>query len=196
MNPEVYGEQVKNKGGLVVLSGPSGSGKSTICRRLSQHGSVTFGISATTRPRRTGEVEGKDYFFLTRKTFLDKVKNGEFVEYNEVFDNDVLYGSLRSEVEKGLADSSRYYLMELDVQGALNLAKQNYKGAYIFVMSPSLDELRRRLLNRGTDDSVNIEKRLKKADWELQQVEHYDLLVVNDDLDKAVSQISYYLKLD
>jgi len=188
-------DRVDTKGGLVVLSGPSGSGKTTLCRMLSRYDEVNLAVSATTRPKRRGEIDGKDYFFLTRRDFEDKIRAGDFVEYNEVFKNQNLYGSLRSEVEKGLRDLSRYYLMEIDVRGALNLKELKFEGRYIFIMPPSVEELRRRLSGRGTDSSVSIEERLKKAEWELEQIEHYDLVVTNNDLEEAFGRIKRYLRL-
>lgn len=190
-------ETVAKRGGLVVLSGPSGAGKTSICRRLAEYGDITISVSATTRSRRPGEVDGMDYFFLSRKDFEDRIGKGEFVEYNEVFGNNVLYGSLREELEKGLADPEKYYLMEIDVKGALDVKKtEDYDGVYLFVAPPSMEELRRRLMDRGTDNPASIEGRLKKAEWELEQKQHYDLVVTNDDLEEAVARITRFLELE
>ena len=182
-------------GGLVVLSGPSGVGKTSICKRLAEDERVVLSVSATTRPPRPGEVHGREYFFLSREAFEEKIRRGAFVEYNEVFGNGVLYGSLKEEVEKGLAEPGRYYLMEIDVRGAQNVRAAGYAGRYIFIEPPSLDELLRRLAGRGTDDPASIEERLKKARWEMDQRKYYDLVVVNDDLDQAVERIRRYLCL-
>ena len=182
-------------GGLVVLSGPSGVGKTSICKRLAEDERVVLSVSATTRPPRPGEVHGREYFFLTREEFEEKIRRGEFVEYNEVFGNGVLYGSLREELEKGLALPGRYYLMEIDVKGARNVKEAGYEGRYIFIAPPSLDELLRRLAGRGTDDPASIEERLKKARWEMEQRKYYDRVVVNDDLDRAVEEVRRYLGL-
>jgi guanylate kinase len=187
--------QVERKGGLLVISGPSGSGKTTICRRLATRDEVTLAVSATTRPKRPGEVHGKDYFFLSRDEFEQRLAKGEFLEHNEVFGNDVLYGSLKSEVDRGLAETAGYYLMEIDVVGALNLKKLDYEGVYIFVMPPSLEELRKRLEGRGTDNAKSIEERLKKAEWELEQAGKYDLVLMNDDLEKTVAEAERFLRL-
>lgn len=187
--------QVEGKGGLLVVSGPSGCGKTTICRRLAAHDEVDLAVSATTRPKRPGEVHGKDYFFLGRAEFDKRLENGEFVEHNEVFGNNVLYGSLKSEVENGLKDPDRYYLMEIDVRGALNVRDLNYKGVYIFIAPPSMEELERRLVNRGTDNPESVEQRLKKAEWELEQRDQYDLVVENDDLEETVSLVERFLRL-
>jgi guanylate kinase len=188
-------KQVDRKGGLLVISGPSGSGKTTICRRLAARDEVTLAVSATTRPKRPGEVHGKDYFFLSRDEFEERLAQGEFLEHNEVFGNDVLYGSLKSEVDQGLENTTGYYLMEIDVVGALNLKKLDYDGVYIFVMPPSLEELRKRLEGRGTDRAKSVEERLKKAEWELEQADEYDLVLMNDDLEEAIAEAEHFLRL-
>lgn len=195
MTNRVGGKQVERRGGLVVLSGPSGAGKTSVVQKLCEFGEVALSVSATTRPKRLDEKDGKDYFFLTHEEFRARIERGEFVEYNEVFGNRELYGSLRSEVERGLADLTKYFLMEIDVRGALNLKEQKYEGTYIFVMPPSLEELERRLKNRRTDSAESIEQRLEKAEWELEQIGHYDLVVVNDVLERAVEEVLHYLRL-
>jgi len=182
-------------GGLVVVSGPSGSGKTTICKRICSHESVTMAVSATTRPRRLGEVDGKDYIFMSDEEFRAGIDRGDFVEYNEVFADGYLYGSLKSELEKGISDLSRYYLMEIDVRGALNLRELDYEGRYIFISPPSMQELRSRLEGRRTEKEKDIAKRLEKAKWEMEQVERYDKIVINGDLEKAVGEAEEYLGL-
>jgi len=182
-------------GGLVVISGPSGSGKTTICKRIRAHDRVTMSVSATTRPRRPGEEDGKDYYFMSEKQFRDGIVDGEFVEHNEVFGNGVLYGSLKSELEKGLAGKTMYYLMEIDVQGALNLKDLDYEGRYIFIQPPDMKELERRLSGRKTEKNAEIEKRLAKAAWEMDQIDAYDKVIVNDDLERAVRETEKYLGL-
>jgi len=182
-------------GGLVVISGPSGSGKTTICKRLRAHSKVTMSVSATTRPRRPGEQDGKDYYFMSEAHFRDGIAKGDFVEYNEVFGNGVLYGSLKSELEKGLADKTMYYLMEIDVQGALNLKDLDYQGRYIFIQPPHMEELQRRLADRRTEKDAEIKKRLAKAAWEMKKIDEYDKVIVNSDLEKAVRETEEYLGL-
>lgn len=178
-----------------MLSGPSGSGKTTICHKLAENPKVEVAVSATTRPKRPGEKDGEDYLFMTREEFETRIENNEFVEYNEVFGNNSLYGSLRREVERGLNKDDGFYLMEIDVVGALNLKKDDYQGRYIFIAPPSLKTLEERLLGRGTDDRKSIETRMKKAQWEMDQAVHYDLTVVNEDIDESVAQILRFLKL-
>jgi len=183
------------KGGLVVVSGPSGSGKTTICRRLCEHDRVVMSVSATTRPMRPGEEHGKDYFFMDAKDFRAGLARGDFVEHNEVFANGVLYGSLKSELEKGLADTARIYLMEIDVVGALNIKRLGYEGRYVFIKPPGMDELKRRLEDRHTEKEEEIGKRLAKAAWEMDQAGEYDRIIVNDDLEKALEETEKYLGL-
>jgi len=182
-------------GGLVVISGPSGSGKTTICKRLRAHDRVTMSVSATTRPQRPGEQDGKDYYFMSEARFRDGIAKGDFVEHNEVFGNGVLYGSLKSELEKGLGDRTMYYLMEIDVQGALNLKELDYQGRYIFIQPPDMEELQRRLSDRKTEKDAEIEKRLAKAAWEMKKIDEYDKVIVNNDLEKAVRETEEYLGL-
>jgi len=189
-------DQVEQKGGLLVVSGPSGSGKTTICRQLSRYNDVTLAVSATTRPMRPDEVNGKDYYFLTHEDFINRVNKSEFVEYNEVFKNKILYGSLRSEMKKGLADPTRYLLMEIDVKGGLNIKSQYSEGIYLFIKPPSLEELSKRLSKRGTEKTVDIKNRLSIAEWEIEQSRHYDKIIVNNDIETAISEIVEYLKIE
>ena len=183
-------------GGLVVISGPSGSGKTTICKRIRAHERVTMSVSATTRPMRPGEVDGRDYYFKSEEEFRAGIARGDFVEYNEVFSNGVIYGSLKSELERGLADSSRYYLMEIDVEGGLELKRLAYEGRYIFIRPPDMKELYRRLSGRSTEKASEIEKRLEKAALEMDQADKYDKCIINDDLDVALQETMEYLGLD
>ena len=120
---------------------------------------------------------------------------GDFVEYNDVFASGLLYGSLKSEVEKGLADESLYTVMEIDVQGALNLKTLEFRGRYIFIQPPSMEELRNRLRERDTEGDNEIEQRLAKAAWEMRQAWQYDKIVVNGDLEKAIRETEEYLGL-
>jgi guanylate kinase len=183
-------------GGLVVISGPSGSGKTTIGNRIRAHKLVTKSVSATTRPMRPGETHGKDYFFMTEEEFRAGIRAGNFVEYNDVFASGILYGSLKSEVEKGLADTSRYTVLEIDVQGALNLKTLDFQGRYVFIQPPSMDELRHRLEARDTEGNDEIEQRLAKAAWEMRQAWQYDKIVVNDDLERAIGETEEWLGLN
>jgi guanylate kinase len=178
---------------MVVISGPSGSGKSTICKRLLEDPRVVFSVSATTRPKRAGEVDGRDYHFLSREEFRRRLEGGEFIEHAEVFGN--LYGTLRAPMQAALARGETY-LLEIDVQGALQLKALGEPGVYVFVAPPDFEELRRRLVRRGTEAPEVIERRLHKAEDEYRERVKYDHVVVNDDLDRAVARIRQIVGLD
>ena len=176
-----------------MVSGPSGAGKSTICKRLLEDPRVVFSVSATTRKRREGEVDGRDYHFLTREEFKRRVEQGEFIEHAEVYGN--MYGTLRAPMEKALAEG-KVYLLEIDVQGANQLRALGVPGTYIFIAPPDFEELRRRLAARGTETTEMLERRLHKAEDEWRERVRYDHIVVNDDLDRAVGEIRRILGLD
>lgn len=174
---------VRKRGILFVVSAPSGAGKSTLCRRLLDDlEGIDFSVSYTTRPPRPGEVEGRDYFFVDRNTFMDMVRKGEFLEYAEVYGN--LYGTSKSFVQERLREG-KDLLLDIDVQGARQVLEKMPEAVGIFIFPPSLDELERRLLARGTDSKEVIEKRLEAAKWELDQAGMYHYWVLNDDLEEA-----------
>jgi len=181
------------RGRMAVISGPSGSGKSTICKRLLEDPRVVFSVSATTRARRPGEVDGRDYHFLPREEFKRRVEQGEFLEHAEVYGN--MYGTLRAPMEKVLAGGN-VYLLEIDVQGANQLRALGVPGTYIFIAPPDFEELRRRLAARGTETTEMLERRLHKAEDEWRERVRYDHVVVNDAIDRAVGEIRTILGLD
>ncbi len=176
-----------SKGFLLVLSGPSGSGKGTVSQALmSKRDDIVFSISATTRKPRPTEVNGENYFFLTQEEFERMKENGEFLESAFVHTN--YYGTPRKfvmdEIEKG-----EIVLLEIDVQGALQV-KKNYKEAvFIFLLPPTMDELRNRIVNRGTETEEDINTRFANAFKELDFVGEYDFFVVNDQVENAVKDI-------
>ena len=180
-------------GKMVVISGPSGSGKSTICKRLLEDPRVVFSVSSTTRKKREGEVDGRDYHFLSREEFKRGVERGEFIEHAEVYGN--MYGTPRGPMQAALA-RGELYLLEIDVQGALQLKALGEPGVYIFVAPPNFDELRTRLERRGTEATEMLERRLHKAEDEYRERLNYDHVVVNDDLSRAVGEIRLILGLD
>jgi guanylate kinase len=180
-------------GKMLVISGPSGSGKTTICKRLLQDPRVVFSVSATTRKMRPGEVDGRDYHFLAVEDFRAKVEAGEFIEWAEVFGN--LYGTLRAPLRDALA-KDQIYLLEIDVQGALQLKAIGEPGVYVFIAPPDFDELRRRLSARNTETPEVLERRLEKAHYEYQERTKYDHVVVNDDLERAVGEVRRIVGLD
>jgi len=172
---------------LVVLSAPSGGGKSTICRLLLERNpDFRVSISATTRAPRKTEKEGVHYYFLSEKDFFDKVEKGEFIEYAEVHGN--YYGTLKSAV-KELQEKGYTVLFDIDVIGALNIKKQYPEAMLVFIRPPSLEELKRRLRNRQTDDEAEIQHRLERLPMEYAKAEHFDYDIVNDDLMATVEQI-------
>ena len=178
---------------LLVVSGPSGCGKSTICRRLLEDARVEFSISATTRPMRGGEVDGEDYHFIDQEVFRRHIEQGDFIEWAEVHGN--LYGTLRAPMEEAMA-AGRVFLVEIDVQGGAQLKALELEGRYVFIAPPSMEELERRLVGRGTDAPDVIERRLRKAHEEMQAQEKYDVVIVNDDLETALAQVRAFAGLD
>ncbi|MDA8592768.1 guanylate kinase [Planctomycetota bacterium] len=174
------------KGSVLLISGPSGCGKSTICKQLLEDDQVVFSVSATTRAPRPGEVDGQHYHFLSVDEFKARIEAGDFVEHAEVHGN--MYGTLRAPMREAIA-AGKTYLVEIDVQGALQLKALEVDGIYVFVAPPSFEVLRQRLSGRGTETPEVLERRLKKAEDEYRERVKYDHIVVNDDLDRAVTEI-------
>ena len=174
------------KGKIVVVSGPSGVGKGTICKKIMELINAKFSVSTTTRSPREGEVEGKDYFFVTKDEFKRKIAEGEFLEYNIYNDN--YYGTSK-QVIFDMINNGVNALLEIDVNGAFNIKKKFPEALLIYIAPPSMEVLRQRLIDRGTEEVTVIENRLKIAEEELKRVDFYDYVIVNDDLDEAVSQV-------
>lgn len=176
------------KGKLVILSAPSGSGKSTIINHiLNKNLPLEFSISATSRPPRGSEKNGVEYFFLSPEEFKKKINGGCFIEYEEVYP-DRFYGTLKSEVEKKLA-KGKNIILDVDVAGGLNIKKLYGENAMlIFICPPSIEELRKRLEQRGTDAPDVIADRISKAAYELSLASKYDAIVVNDQLEDAENE--------
>lgn len=176
------------KGKLIVIVAPSGAGKTTIARRLlNEFPKVKFSVSATTRLPREGEVDGKDYFFLTDEEFDEKVDNDAFLEWEEYSGHK--YGTLRSEVDK-LMKSGYFPLLDIEVKGALNIQKlYNSEAISIFIKPPSMEELKKRLDNRGSENEKSLQKRLKRAEMEMSHADDFDFVVVNDDLETAYAEV-------
>ncbi len=187
-------KDIMNKtGNLIVLSGPSGVGKGTIgARLLEKHDDLCFSVSATTREMREGEQEGVNYYYKTVAEFNSMIENNEFLEYMQVFGKNY-YGTPRAFVVERLSRGMSV-LLDIDVQGA-KVVKANYPEAVmIFIAPPSLSELRRRLVGRGTDSEEAVERRFAQAKTELAMVNEYDYVVVNDDLDAAVEDVECILR--
>lgn len=173
-------------GKLIIFSAPSGSGKTTIVHRmLEKYRNFEFSISATSRAPRGKEQNGRDYYFLSREEFQKAIDENRFIEWEEVY-NGSRYGTLRYEIER-IWEKGNVVLFDVDVKGGLNLKRIFGKDALsIFIMPPSLEELRRRLIGRATDSMEAIERRLEKASIEIEDAPYFDKVIINDSLEDAV----------
>lgn len=177
----------KDKGILVVVSGFSGAGKGTLMKQLLKtYDNYALSVSMTTRKPRVGEEDGREYFFVSTETFEEKIAQGELVEYARYCDN--YYGTPRAYVEKQL-ENGKDVILEIEIQGALKIKERFPQALLLFVMPPSVKELERRLLGRGTETREVIAARLSRAGEEAEGIEKYDYLVINDDLDTCVAQM-------
>ena len=180
----------QGNGKAIIFSAPSGAGKTTMVKGLMSYpkSSLGFSVSATTRPPRGDEKEGKDYYYLTQKEFHLKVHKEEFVEWEEVY-NGIFYGTLKSEVERMWSEGTTP-VFDVDVVGGLALKKVFGKSAMsVFVMPPTMEILEQRLRGRGTESEANVVKRLAKASKEMELSDFFDIQLVNDDLQEAISKI-------
>ncbi len=176
------------RGRLVVISAPSGAGKSTIAHAiLEAHPSLRFSVSATTRPVREGEREGKDYFFLTKEDFRRRIDAGEFVEWEEIYGN--FYGTLRQEVDRALGEG-RHILFDIDVKGGLSIRARYPESLLIFIRPPSIQVLHERLRNRNTESESSVAQRMARVPLEMQLGEGFDHRIVNDDLPRAIAEVN------
>ncbi len=173
-----------NKGRLIVFSAPSGCGKGTMLEEILKDERFAVSVSATTRAPREGEKDGVNYHFLTREDFEQRVADGKFIEHAEYCQN--LYGTLVSEVD-GRLERGLNVILEIEPQGAMKIREKRPDAVFIFVVPPSVGELRRRLKKRGTESDEVIEERVSKAAWEISQAEKYDYIIVNDALEDAIS---------
>lgn len=178
------------KGKLVIISAPSGAGKTTIVRHLLDSGlNLEFSVSATTRPLRGQEINGKDYLFLSVDEFKKRVERNEFIEWEEVY-KDHFYGTLRSEIDRIWANGN-HVLFDVDVKGGIKL--KNIFGTdsiALFIMPPSVDELEIRLNTRGTEDPNKIKTRIEKARDEMKFSNQFDDIIINNQLDKAIEEVT------
>lgn len=175
---------------LLVISAPSGAGKTTITRRLlEKNPDWKFSVSATTRLKRPNEINGRDYYFLSIEEFNNKVLEGDFIEYEEVFGN--YYGTLNSEINRILTINEKSIIIfDIDVKGALSIKKAFPENSIlIFITVPSINKLKERLFNRQTESKEIISKRINRAEMELKEMNKFDFIVLNDVVERAVSEI-------
>lgn len=179
--------KIHNQGLLIVLSGPSGAGKGTICKQLlAKHTNLMYSVSVTTRPPRPGEVDGQDYYFADEQQFQTMIEKEELLEYAEFCGNH--YGTPRKVVEQAI-NEGKNVILEIEIQGALQIKKRFPQGVFVFILPPSLDELAARIKKRGTETSDSIQRRLAQAEHELEYVSEYDYVVVNDRVEVAVEKL-------
>ncbi|CDM69083.1 Guanylate kinase [Clostridium bornimense] len=175
-----------DKGLLIVISGPSGAGKGTICKALVEKKDYYISVSATTRNPRAGEIDGKSYYFLTREDFIKKIESGDFLEHAEVHGN--LYGTPKSSVLEKL-DEGKDVILEIDIQGALKVKETYPDGVFIFILPPSMEELKKRLIGRGSETPESLLTRFNTAFKEINYISKYNYAVVNDEVNVAVEKI-------
>ena len=179
--------KLNRKGLLLVVSGPSGAGKGTICKALlNKNDQIKLSVSATTRKPRNGEVHGVNYFFIEKEEFTKMIENGEFLEYAQIYDN--FYGTPKAAIIECL-EKGQDVILEIEMQGARQIKEVYPEGVFIFVLPPSLEELKSRIVGRGTETQEEIEKRFSCAFEEINQIVNYDYFIVNEDIEKSVSDV-------
>ena len=178
---------MRRRGMLLVVSAPSGAGKTTIVKEiLRAYPTFGFSVSATTREKRPGETNGKDYFFLSRSEFERKIAAGDLVEHEEIYSN--YYGTLKSEVENALSNG-RDIVFDVDVNGGLSIKAKFPEAILVFIKPPSIETLRKRLKGRGSETDEQIEKRMARVEMELEKGEGFDYIIINDELKRAVNEV-------
>ena len=176
--------------GVFIFSAPSGSGKTTILKPILEKLKDRFGfsISATTRSPREGERDGVDYYFITPENMRERIANGDFLEWEEVYP-DKYYGTLKSELER-IWGNGRFVVFDIDVKGGINIKNiLKDQACSIFIMPPSIEELEKRLRNRNTESEESLRERLARAEMEISLSDNFDIVICNDDLEKAISQV-------
>lgn len=179
-------DRAEHSGKLFIISGPSGAGKGTICQRLVEESKVEISVSMTTRNPRPGEIDGKSYYFTNREDFLTEIEKGGFLEYAEVYGN--YYGTPKEKVIEKLS-SGVDVVLEIDIQGALKVKEAYPNGIFIFILPPSMAELRKRITGRGSETEESINLRLSQTLKEVSYIDKYDYCVVNGDLEEAVARV-------
>jgi guanylate kinase len=181
------------KGLLFVVSGPSGAGKGTVCGEFVKRTDISLSVSMTTRTPRSGEVDGKDYYFVSEESFLKTVSAGGFLEYAKVYDH--YYGTPKDPVTTRLA-SGADVLLEIDTQGALNVRREWPEGVFVYILPPSMQELRRRITSRGTETREAINLRLGESLKEMERIDQYDYCVINESSNEAADSLTAILKAE
>lgn len=182
---------MENSGLLIVISGPSGAGKGTICKALLEKDpSIHVSVSATTRSPRPGEVDGENYYFLSMEEFKKRLEEDLFLEYAKVYDN--FYGTPKENVMEQLKQG-KDVLLEIDTEGALKVKEKFPEGVFIFILPPKIEDLKSRIVGRGTETEEDMEKRLNSAKEEIEKVHEYNYGVINDSVDRATSDVQSIL---
>lgn len=181
------------KGRLFVVSGPSGAGKGTICKKLLEKVDIELSVSMTTRKPRPGEIDGKNYYFVSEDHFLQTIQEEGFLEYAKVYGN--YYGTPKDIVLKKLEDG-KDVVLEIDIQGALKIRESYPKGVFIFILPPSMSELRRRITGRGSETEDDIKLRLGETLKEVSYIDKYDYCVVNGEINEAVNRVAAIVKAE
>jgi guanylate kinase len=182
-----------SRGLLFVISGPSGAGKGTICQRLKEQGVIELSVSMTTRKPRPGEQDGINYFFVSEDEFKKYIGKNGFLEYAQVYGN--YYGTPKDIVLKKL-EQNKDVVLEIDIQGALKVKETYPKGVFIFILPPSMAELRRRITGRGSESEADINLRLGETLKEVAYIDRYDYCVINDNIEEAVQRVSDIIKAE
>lgn len=181
--------KTKKKGSLIVLSGPTCAGKGTICKELIKiNKNIWPSISYTSRPKRENEIHGKDYYFITKEEFEQKIKNNEMLEYAQVHYNDY-YGTPKEHIKQKL-DEGIDVLLEIDIQGALQIKEKIQEAIFIFILAPSMEEIKNRLIKRGCENENQMIERFKTAYREINELTKYNYVVINDVLEEAVNKVN------
>jgi guanylate kinase len=178
-----------SKGKVVIFSAPSGSGKSTLVHFLmDRDSSFGFSVSATNRPARDGEIDGRDYYFLSDNQMKEKIANGDFLEWEQVYEGRY-YGTLKSELDR-IWSEGKVVVFDVDVKGGINIKNMLKDEAFaIFIMPPSVEELKKRLEGRNTETAESLQQRLARAEMEISKSDNFDTVILNDDLTLAVNEV-------
>lgn len=179
--------KINKKGILIVISGPSGAGKGTICKSLlDKHDDLYLSVSATTREPRKGEIHGVNYYFLTKEEFECKVSEKDFLEWAQVYGN--YYGTPKSNVDEML-NAGKNVILEIDIQGALKIKENSEDGVFIFILPPSMEELKKRIVNRQSETQESLMRRFSSAYQEINYISKYNYGVINDTVENAVQKV-------